>query len=408
MSGTRADGLSRRRFLTGSAALGGAAAAGGLVLGRASAGQAPASPASAPADLGQARLPFFGVHQSGLEQPPQAVAAFLAFDLRDDTDRDGLVGWMRLWTDDAARLTQGRAALADTEPELAEIPARLSATVGFGPKVLDAAGLPDQRPDWLAPLPAFPIDRLQPSHSDGDVLLALAGDDPVTLAHAQRMMVKDARAFADVRWIQSGFHRAAGTTPSGTTGRNLMGQVDGTVNPQPGTPAFAEAVWVSDGPEWMIGGTGLAFRRIRMELDTWDALDRSAKEQVIGRRLDSGAPLTGSTEQDVPDLAATGPDGLLVIPEFAHIRQAHAEAPSGQILRRPYNYDDGVLADGRSDTGLLFTAYAADLDRQFVPMQRRLAEVDLLNQWTTPVGSAVFAILPGVAEGSYFAEALLG
>jgi dye decolorizing peroxidase len=49
----------------------------------------------------------------------------------------------------------------------------------------------------------------------------------------------------------------------------------------------------------------------------------------------------------------------------------------------------------------------ADIDRQFVPVQRRLAELDLLNQWTTPVGSAVFAILPGCAEGGWLGESVL-
>ena len=46
--------------------------------------------------------------------------------------------------------------------------------------------------------------------------------------------------------------------------------------------------------------------------------------------------------------------------------------------------------------------------RQFVPVQRRLAEADLLNLWTTPIGSAVFAVLPGAQPGEVLGEALLG
>lgn len=42
-----------------------------------------------------------------------------------------------------------------------------------------------------------------------------------------------------------------------------------------------------------------------------------------------------------------------------------------------------------------------------MPVQQRLAEKDLLNIWTTPVGSAVFAILPGAREGEILGEALL-
>ncbi len=43
---------------------------------------------------------------------------------------------MKLWTEDAARLTQGRPALADTEPELAAEPSRLTVTVGWGPGIV--------------------------------------------------------------------------------------------------------------------------------------------------------------------------------------------------------------------------------------------------------------------------------
>ena len=44
-----------------------------------------------------------------------------------------------------------------------------------------------------------------------------------------------------------------------------------------------------------------------------------------------------------------------------------------------------------------FTAFAADLETQFVPVQQALSDIDLLNQWTKPIGSAVFALPPGVS-----------
>ncbi len=57
---------------------------------------------------------------------------------------------------------------------------------------------------------------------------------------------------------------------------------------------------------------------------------------------------------------------------------------------------------------MLFAAYQRDPLTQFVPIQRRLDTADLLNVWTTPVGSAVFAILPGAPEGGYLGGELLG
>lgn len=397
--------LSRRRVLTG-----GAAAVGGLAAAGAGYGVARATESSEPADAaGQAVEPFYGEHQAGVATASQALGVFLAFDLAAGVDRDAVVRLMRLWTEDGARLTQGVPTLADTEPELAHVPARLTVTVGYGPRLFEVLGLDDQRPDWLAPLPAFPaIDRLEDRWSGGDLLVQIGGDEPTSVSHAQRMLVKSARPFASVRWVQPGFTHSPGTHPPGSTPRNLMGQVDGTENPAPGTAAFDQIVWTPAGPDWVRGGTGMVLRRIRMELDTWDAMERSGKEQVIGRTLANGAPLTGTEERDPPDFDAVGEDGLAVIPEFAHIRMAHSDSPDMKFLRRPFSYDAGLLPDGRPDVGLLFAAYAADLTGQFLPIQQRLADQDLLNTWTTPVGSAVFALPPGCRPGGFLGETLLG
>jgi dye decolorizing peroxidase len=398
--------LSRRRLLVGGAlAVGGASLAGAGVGG----GMAAREPASAAApELGRPTEPFFGVHQAGVATRAQAHASFVAFDLAPGTDRAALVRLMRLLTDDAARLCEGRAPLADTEPDLVDRPARLSVTMGFGPGVFAAAGLDGERPRSLAPLPAFGIDRLEERWSGGDLVLQVCADDPLTVGHARRMLIKDARPFGTVRWTQSGFRRAEGVHAHTDTQRNVMGQLDGTVNPVPGTAAFDRAVWVDDGPQWWHGGTSMVIRRIRAEMETWDAVDRHGKEFTVGRRLDTGAPLTGRAEHDEPDLAAVDSIGLPVIDTNAHIRRARADREELRILRRPYNYDGQPGPTGIPDAGLIFVAYQADIARQFIPVQQRLAEADLLNQWTTPIGSAVFAIPPGCQPGGWIGETLLG
>lgn len=403
--GARSDrpGSTRRQFLLGGAVVGvGAATAIGVdhALNR------PGGEASAPASLpmnGAETVPFHGEHQAGIDTAAQAHGLFLALDLRDTTDRDGLARLLRILSDDAARLTQGQAALADSEPELALAPARLTVTFGFGPRLVARAGA--TAPDWLSPLPAFSIDRLQPEFSDGDLLLQIAADDPLTVSHAARMLLKDARSFAVLRWSQQGFRRAYGTERPGTTMRNLFGQVDGTANPQPGTAAFDEVVWAGEG--WMTGGTGMVVRRIRMDLDAWDRLDRSGREASVGRTLADGAPLTGTAEFDEPDLTATTAVGFPVIPAFAHLRRARGD-DGEKIFRRAYNYDERPAGDSVSESGLIFVSFQADIDRQFTPMQQRLADLDLLNEWTTPIGSAVFAIPPGCREGGFIGETLLG
>jgi dye decolorizing peroxidase len=118
--------------------------------------------------------------------------------------------------------------------------------------------------------------------------------------------------------------------------------------------------------------------------------------------------LTGTDEFDEPDFEAKTAIGFPVIPEFSHLRRARSENPDERIFRRGYNYDDPPPAGQISDSGLIFVSFQADVDRQFVPIQRRLADLDLLNEWTTPVGSAVFAVPPGCAAGGYIGETLLG
>ena len=123
------DGLERRAFLQGgAAALGGAA----LALGGRAAWDAvtTSSAAAPPADaVGRAVVPAYGDRQAGVGTVPQSFASFVSLDLVDGVDREALVRLMRIWTDDIDRLTGGRPGLADTEPELAVVPARLTVTL---------------------------------------------------------------------------------------------------------------------------------------------------------------------------------------------------------------------------------------------------------------------------------------
>ncbi|GLU50177.1 Dyp-type peroxidase [Nocardiopsis ansamitocini] len=399
--------LSRRHLLLGGAAAGvGAAALVGADSLLNTRSTPPLGETPGAAAHGGQTVPFHGTHQAGVETPPQAHGKFVAVDLAEDVDAEKIRRLLTLLSDDAAKLTQGKAALADSEPELAFVPARLTVTFGFGPGLVDRVpGVP--APAWLKPLPEFSVDRLRPEWNSGDLLMQICADDPLTVSHAARMLIKDTRAFGTVRWTQDGFRRAYGAEPDGTTMRNLMGQVDGTVNARPDTDAFETMVWEPrDNPEWLHGGTGMVVRRIAMDLDEWDRLDRPGREESVGRRLFDGAPLTGGTEHDEPDFDALTPLGFPRIAEYAHIRRARSDNPDEQVFRRAYNYDVPTLGDEGQDAGLIFVSYQSDVDLQFVPIQRRLDELDLLNEWISPIGSAVFAVPPGCAEGGFIGETL--
>lgn len=393
MAETSPGRLNRRRLLGG-----GAVAAGAAGIGWGAGVLAHREDAPRPAIE-----PFYGTHQSGIATDPQSQAAFVAFDLKPGVAKEDLVGILKIWTADVARLTQGRPALADTEPELAQRPARLTVTVGFGPKVFTVSGLDHRRPSWLRPLPPFAIDRLESTWSDGDLLLQVCSDEATTVSHAIRVLCRSVSSLVTVRWVQRGFRNAE----PGRTPRNLMGQVDGTVNITPGTD-FDRLVW-DDGTTqpWLAGGTSCVLRRIAMTLDTWDEIDQEGRELTVGRAVANGAPLTGSKEVDEPDFAAVDENGIPIIPPSSHIARAHHTHDGERFLRRGYNYDDAPAPGQISNSGLLFAAYQRDVDAQFLPVQQRLAEFDALNVWTTPVGSSVFVIPPGVpSPGGYLGQTL--
>lgn len=83
----------------------------------------------------------------------------------------------------------------------------------------------------------------------------------------------------------------------------------------------------------------------------------------------------------------------------AHVRLAHPDTNNGaMMLRRGYSFTDGTDGLGRLDAGLFFLAYQRDVRKGFVPVQRSLAKSDVLNEYIQHVGSAVFAVPPGVRD----------
>ncbi|MDD2857444.1 MAG: Dyp-type peroxidase [Candidatus Nanopelagicales bacterium] len=394
--------VSRRGLL----AVGGAGilgAAGGFIVGRESAPMTSDQPATAATAAAPQTYDFHGAHQAGISTPAQQHAAYLGINLQERST-NALAAVLRLVSDDAARMMAGKPALADPSGMLAATASGLTITVGLGHRAFELPGMQASRPEAFAALPAFATDAFEPGWGDTDLLVHIGSQDPLVLSHAIRVITVDLSTLARIAWIQQGFR--ALPDPSGATGRNLMGQVDGTVNPVPGTAEFDETVWMQHPSPAINGGTVLILRRIRMLLDTWDVLDTGAKELVIGRDLSTGAPLGGTSERDPMPLAATNDLGLPVIPTDAHARLAHASTPRTRILRRPYSYDHGMHA-GTNDVGLLFVAYTQDPRDSFIPMQRRLAESDALNRWVSTIGSASYFVPPGVREGGFIGEGLL-
>src|SRR4029078_12465112 len=185
------------------------------------------------------RVDPYGVHQPGIVAGSPRHGELVAFTLRPGVHKAALGRLMRLWTGDIVALANGRAAPGDTAPELAIGNVALTTTVGFGPRVFE---LTRRKAPGLDDLPVMKHDRLDPGWSGGDLLVMVGADDPVSVVHAVRRLVADAKPFATPVWRQTGFWDSTGPNGEPVTGRNLFGQVDGTGNPAFGTPEFDRTV----------------------------------------------------------------------------------------------------------------------------------------------------------------------
>ncbi len=405
--------LTRRRLLAsagvGAAALG--VGGGGLLAGRQLADAS---------DGGTGSVPFYGEHQAGIDTPAQDRLHFAAFDLLSE-DPAELRELMRAWTVAAAEATAGElvgevndvqlAPPDDTGETFGLLPSRLTVTFGFGPSLFEkrGLGLAGKRPAALKPLPAMSADALNLGESGGDICVQACCDDPQVAFHAIRNLARIGRGTVAMRWSQLGFGRTASTSRNQETPRNLMGMKDGTANIRAEDgEAMERFVWVGDeGPAWLRGGTYLVARRIRMLLEVWDRSSLRDQERSIGRHKYSGAPLGGEDEFEPLPLDARR-NGHPVIPVDAHIRLASARENDGaRILRRGYSFTDGVDESlGELEAGLFFISFQRDPE-QFIAIQRRLGTFDALNEYIKHVGSALFAVPPGVSPGGYVGEDLL-
>lgn len=357
---------------------------------------------------------FYGHEgQTGISTPPQRHIMYMTFDLTTSTRQDLQVLLAR-WSSAIAQLMKG-GTIGQVEPardsgvgmdtgEAMDLgPASLTVTVGLGPRVFtDTFGLTQHKPVLMRNLMQLPSDDMQPELTGGDLSLQACADDPQVAYHAIRDLARIAKSTgaAQTRWTVMGFGRASAGKGQSTP-RNLFGFKDGTRNITEKAD-FDKYVWIKDGgPAWQQNGSYQVVRKIKIHIESWDTDRVSDQNNVFGRHKVSGAPLTGTKEFDTPDFEKKDADGNLIIPATAHISLASHENNQGiKILRRSYNYTDGLNNMAQLDAGLLFISYQKD-PAQFEALQTRLGSSDALNEYISHIGSGIFFVPPAPKEGSY-------
>ncbi len=355
---------------------------------------------------------FHGEHQEGIVTAPQKFCEVIALDIQF-ADVSRLETLLRTITDRARFLTTG----GQTPPDGIAYPANdsgelgtdlptdnLSITVAVGESLFDDRfGLSSHKPAHLSTMEAFADDSLQENLCHGDLAIQICANQHDTVLHALRDILRHTRGDVAVRWRQSGYMNEP--RPSGTQ-RNHLGFKDGIVNPK--EEENDTLVWAgTDEPAWAAGGSYMVVRLIAMYTEFWDRISIAEQEQIFGRDRATGGPLSGGDEWAEPSYLDDHGD---VIPTDAHIRLANPRTPETAdqlMLRRAYNYDNGVRDNGTLDVGLVFICFQQDLDRQFITVQKRL-EGEPLADYIRPYGGGYFYALPGVRdESDFFGRSLL-
>ncbi len=364
--------------------------------------------------LTQERIPCLGRHQAGVTTPRPAAGMVASFFVLAET-RAELERLFRTLTARIAFLTQG-GPQSDPDPKLPPAgsgilgpvvpPDALTITVSLGASLFDQRyGLAGFKPKRLQQMQRHPNDALDAALCHGDLSIQFCANTPDTNIHALRDIIKNTPDLLVLHWKQEGsvppIPASNGRPPE--SARNFLGFRDGSANPDSADAALMDRiVWVqpgSDEPAWAAYGTYQAVRIIRNFVERWDRTPLQEQEAIFGRVKSTGAPLDGGrSEHEVPDYTKDAQGERT--PLDSHIRLANPRTPQSEanlILRRPFNYSNGVTKSGQLEMGLLFICYQADLEQGFIAVQKRL-DGEPLEEYIKPIGGGFFYTLPGVRD----------
>ncbi|GGD79291.1 iron uptake transporter deferrochelatase/peroxidase subunit [Paenibacillus nasutitermitis] len=404
------QGISRKDFLKLSAAAGMGIAIGASGVGAVlEINNSTATSKSTSAVKEDDMIPLYGIHQPGIITPQQTYMYLAAFRITTKSKSD-LIVMLKNWTKFCNLSAAGGTMKlsdnsllppADTGETLDLLPSNLTLTFGLGRSFFvddehDRFGIAQMAPRYLNDIPRMPRDNIDPAISGGDICVQVCADDQQVAFHAVRNLIRLSTGQASLKWMQEGF--ASGTP--GKTPRNLFGFKDGTANElHLSSAGYDQVVWAGDDePDWMRGGSYLAYRKIQMKIESWDRTSLADQEATFGRSKVSGAAFGAHGEFDSVDLSQQ--------PANSHV--ALAKQTKQQIHRRAYSYTDKVdPRTGNVDAGLLFISYQRNPDQQLLPMLRLMQNKDALNSYVSHVGSGMFACPAGLKEGRYFGQTIL-
>lgn len=270
----------------------------------------------------------------------------------------------------------------------ATVPARgFNALLGYGASFFDAARhspplTTADRPAYLASLSAdesafatIPwVEGVNEPPGEADLCLQLTGVSASGVARPGIELWKliiDRDLPLEIRASHDGFQR--------DDGRSWIDFHDGLSNIESSQRLAALAA--DPDPQWMAGGTYMAFLRLEIDLAVWRKLSRESQETIVGRDKLTGCPLERVDRADGalvprPFAGCTAGDAQYRDPpqtndplvEASHIHRANQnrEQPttpaSQRIFRQGYDFLESIGPAGPR-LGLNFVSFQKDLER---------------------------------------------
>jgi len=286
-------------------------------------------------------------------------------------------------------------------------PCSLTITTGFGPSLFDSRfGLEGFKPEheYFKEWDRITNERLIDMKTGSDLAMQICADDRQVIFHAVHSLARIARGKAKITFMQEGFLPARQSSDQPTP-RDLFGFRDGTTNPTE-DQEFEDFIWVKDTKqEWLKNGSFMCYGRTIADVETWESDRISDQEQLIGRRKDTGAPLSNpdGDEFDIPDLTARGADGNLLIDPNSHVAITSDQRLGFKVLRRGYNYWSGLNDHGDQNAGFLNCTYVNDPYRYWL-LRDDMGRYDRLNEYYYDDYRGVYAVPHAPATGTYLGQ----
>ena len=238
--------------------------------------------------------------------------------------------------------------------------------IGLGPGLVQGLGQPV---GGLRPFPSLSGPGCEVPSTQADFWVWVRGSDRGHIIHLARSFARELRPALRCDRVVDSFKYDRGL--------DLTGYEDGTENPQ-GDDAVAAAIIKGAGPA-LDGSSFVAVQQWLHDLDHFEALPESERDNIIGRRLSDNVELEDA-------------------PVSAHVKRTAQESfdPEAFVVRRSMPWAD---ADGE---GLMFVAFGKSLSAFEAQLLRMAGHedgvIDGLFRFTRPTSGSYFWC-PPISEG---------